>query len=70
MSKPNKQESEHLRSLHRQLERLAISADSLYRRMTINGRDQKYSETAMKVSIRLENLAYQVGEVVKDLDQR
>ncbi|MED5019313.1 hypothetical protein P9847_18585 [Paenibacillus chibensis] len=66
MNKPNKQEMEQLKSLSRQLNRLAYTTDSLYRRMAVNGRDRSYVDLARRASVELEQLASQVDMVMID----
>lgn len=61
MNKPNKQETEQLLSLRRQLSRLAKSTDNLYRRMVINGRAEKYVGLTRDTSAALSSLAEQVN---------
>jgi hypothetical protein len=61
VNKPNKQETQQLESLGRQLARLAASTDSLYRRMVINGRGKEYTVFARTVSEELAKLADKVS---------
>lgn len=62
----NKQEQEQMKSLGRQLNRLADSTDNLYRRMAINGRDRIHVELARSTAINLEMLANKVNTVIVD----
>ncbi|WP_138226204.1 hypothetical protein [Paenibacillus algicola] len=66
MNKPSKQELEQLKSLGRQLNRLAGTTDSLYRRLGINGRERNYVELARNASVQLKQLAGGIDQAICD----
>lgn len=65
----SKQEMEQLRSLERRIQALSGSADSLYRKMIINGRSGN-SSILRHVSAQLTVLSDQVKDLEKSIENR